>query len=207
MAEFFKFRQNNYIWPSMQFLVRLDYVFWIPLVLWVPLFFWFMRCSYPLFFKKMVKKGKKWAYMPEKFGSNSPRFAVTRALNLLFSLVLASGCSVSVAWALNKFTQVPAVYGFASVAVFLVLAIVLYRLAVGKVAVIFQSAYFLEYRRAHYESDVKGKMQSEADIHNRAIWSFTKKLRNAESHGRLWKYVNAMARTKKIPPDILAEVY
>ncbi len=207
MAEFLKFRQNNYIWPSMQFLSRLDYVFWIPLVLWVPLFFWFMRCSFPLFFKKMVKKGKKWAYMPEKFGSNSPRFVLTRALNLLFSVVVAAGCSVSVAWALNKFTQVPAVYGFASAVAFLVFAVVLYRLAVGKVAVIFQSAYFLEYRRAHYESDVNGKMQSEADIHNRAIWSFTKKLRNAESHGRLWKYVNAMAKTKKIPPDILAEVY
>ena len=145
--------------------------------------------------------------MPEKFGSNSPRFAVNRALNLLFSLVVASGCSVSVAWALNRWTQIPAIYGFVSVVVFLVLAVVLYRLAVGKVAVIFQSAYFLEYRRAHYESDSKGKMQSEADIHNRAIWSFTKKLRNAESHGRLWKYVNAMAKTKKIPPDILAEVY
>lgn len=191
----------------MQFLDRLDYVFWIPLVLWIPLFFWFMRCSYPLFFKKMVRKGKKWAYMPDKFGSNSPRFAVNRALNLLFSLIVASGCSVSVVWALNKFTQVPAVYGFASAIVFLVLAVVLYRLAVGKVAVLFQSAYFLEYRRAHYESDSKGKRQSEADIHNRAIWSFTKKLRNAESHGRLWRYVNAMARTKKIPPDILAEVY
>ena len=49
-------------------------------------------------------------------------------------------------------------------------------------------------------------MQSEADINNRAIWSFTKKLRNAEAHGCLWKYVNAMAKTKKIPPDVLAEV-
>ena len=191
----------------MQFLDRLDYVFWIPLVLWVPLFFWFMRCSYPLFFKLMVKKGKKWAYMPEKFGKNSPRMAVCRLLNVLFSLVVSLGSSVSVVWALNKWTQVSAVYGFASVVAFLVLAMVLYRLAVGKVAVIFQSAYFLEYRRAHYESDSKGKMQSEADIHNRAIWSFTKNLRHAESHGRLWKYVNAMAKTKKIPPDILAEVY
>ena len=191
----------------MQFLSLLDFVIWAPLLLWVPLFSWFKRRSYPLYFKKMVKKGKKWAYVPEKFGRNSSKVVVTRVLNVLFSLAVASGCSVSVAWALNKFTQVPAVYGFASAVVFLVFAIVLYRLAVGKVAVIFQSAYFLEYRRAHYESDVKGKMQSEADIHNRAIWSFTKKLRNAESHGRLWKYVNAMARTKKIPPDILAEVY
>jgi hypothetical protein len=191
----------------MQFLDRLDYVFWIPLVLWVPLFFWFMRCSYPLFFKKMVKKGKKWAYMPEKFGKNSPRMAIYRLLNVLFSLVVSLGSSIGVVWALNKWTQVPAVYGFASAIAFLVFAMVLYRLAVGKVAVIFQSAYFLEYRRAHYESDSKGKMQSEADIHNRAIWSFTKNLRHAESHGRLWKYVNAMAKTKKIPPDILAEVY
>ena len=49
----------------MQFLDRLDYVFWIPLVLWVPLFFWFMRCSYPLFFKKMVKRERNGPTCPK----------------------------------------------------------------------------------------------------------------------------------------------
>ena len=74
-----------------------------------------------------------------------------------------------------------------------------------KVAVVYETAYFYEYRRVRYDSERKGVFQSETDVHNRTIWSFTKKLKNAESHGRLWKYVNAMAKTKKISPDVLAQ--
>lgn len=69
----------------------------------------------------------------------------------------------------------------------------------------FQSAYFLEYRKVRYKYEVKGNFRNEADVQNQTVWSYTKKLKNAEAHGRLWKYVNAMAKTKKIPPDIYAE--
>ena len=79
------------------------------------------------------------------------------------------------------------------------------RVAKSNTAQLYQSAYFLEYRRVRYETEIKGNFRSEADVHNRTIWSFTKKLKNAEAHGRLWKYVNAMAKTKKIPPDVYAE--
>ena len=85
------------------------------------------------------------------------------------------------------------------------MAVLLYRVAMRKVAEIYQSAYFYEYRRVRYESERKGAFQNEGDVHNRTIWSFTKKLRNAEAHRRLWKYVNAMAKTKKIPRDVYAE--
>ena len=77
--------------------------------------------------------------------------------------------------------------------------------AKSKTAELYQSAYFLEYRKVRYESEIKGNFRSETDVHNHTIWSFTKKLKYAEAHGRLWKYVNAMAKTKKIPPDVYAE--
>ena len=75
----------------------------------------------------------------------------------------------------------------------------------SKISSIFESAYFLEYRRARYQIESKGEFFEEADIHNRTVWSFNKKLRHAQDHHRFWKYVNAMAKTKKIPPDIYAE--
>ena len=182
----------------MQILESLDYWFWVPVLFWVGLFFWFYRVSYPLYLKKQMKKGKKWAVVL-KFRS------YWKFLDFVFTLLMAAVSALPAIWVLFRWTSLPWFYGFAISPLFVIVGAVLCRVAKKKAAGLFQSAYFLEYRRAHYESDMKGKMQSEADINNRAIWSFTKKLRNAEAHGCLWKYVNAMAKTKKIPPDVLAE--
>lgn len=182
-----------------------DYVFWLPLLLWVGLFFWFYRRAYPVFLKKMVKKGKKWAYVPEFISKNPGRVGQLKFFCFLLSLLVSAASSFSVVWGLGKVLPDFAQFGFAATLLFMILAAVLYHQAMGKVAAIFQSAYFLEYRRVHYASDVKGNFQNEADIHYKTVWSFTKRLRNAEEHHRLWKYVNAMAKTKKIPPDIYAE--
>ena len=62
-----------------------------------------------------------------------------------------------------------------------------------------------EYRRTCYESDSRGNLRIEADILNRTAWNFNRKLRYAEKHRRLRKYVHAMAASKKIPPDLYAE--
>ena len=75
----------------------------------------------------------------------------------------------------------------------------------SRISSIFESAYFLEYRKVRYQIESKGEFLEMDDIHNRTVWSFNKKLRNAQVHGRFWKYVNAMAKTKKIPPDVYAE--
>ena len=85
------------------------------------------------------------------------------------------------------------------------MGVVLCHKAKHKTAELYQSAYYLEYCKVRYESDSRGNVRNEMDLHNRTIWSFAKKLKNAEAHGRLWKYVNAMAKTKKVPPDIYAE--
>ena len=181
------------------------YVAWIPLVFWVALFNWFWRYSNPLFLRKMVKKREKWAVLPDFASKDRSFYARTRLKCVLFSFAVSAISSYSVAWLFKALDLADPLYGFASVAVFLLVAVLLYRVAMRKVAEIYQSAYFYEYRRVRYESERKGAFQNEGDVHNRTIWSFTKKLRNAEAHRRLWKYVNAMAKTKKIPRDVYAE--
>lgn len=182
----------------MDILSSLDYWFWIPVLFWVGIFFWFYRVSYPLYLKKLVKKGKKWAYVPAIKGY----FA---SLDIVFTFMMALVSALPAIWVLNKWTDVDWFFGFAVSPVFILVGVVLCHVARVKVADLYQSAYFLEYRKVRYETEVKGNFRSETDVHNRTIWSFTKKLKNAEAHGRLWKYVNAMARTKKIPPDVYAE--
>ncbi len=189
----------------MDFFQIMDYVFWLPLLFWVGLYLWFYRCSFPLYLRKMVKKGKKWACLPEKTTKKSAWVAKLRAENFVLTLVASLSLSATVCWAFEKTGVCPAVYGLASMALFFILALVLYRVAMKRISALFEAAYFLEYRKVRYQSERKGNFQNEADIHNRTIWSFTKKLRNAEAHGRFWKYVNAMAKTKKIPPDVYAE--
>ncbi|WP_298770581.1 hypothetical protein [uncultured Fibrobacter sp.] len=154
--------------------------------------------SYPRYLKKLVKKGIKWAYVPAWHG-------YWGTLDMLFSFLTILLSAIPAIWILFKWLDYPWYYGFASCPVFVVFAVMVCSGAKKKTAELFQSAYFLEYRRVRYETEIKGTFRNESDVHNRTIWSYTKKLKNAEAHGRLWKYVNAMAKTKKIPPDIYAE--
>lgn len=182
----------------MDILSSLDYWFWVPVLFWIGLFFWFYRVSYPTYLKKLLRKGQKWVYIPtSKF--------FWKPCDILFTLFVSVSSVLPTVWILNKWTELPLEYALAEIPLFLVLALVLCNVAKKKTANLYQSAYFLEYRRVRYESESKGNFRSEADIHNQTIWRFTKNLKKAESRGRLWKYVNAMARTKKIPRDILAE--
>lgn len=182
----------------MEIVDSMDYWFWVPVLFWVGLYFWFYRVSYPRYLKKLVKKGIKWAYMPAWRGYWFP-------LDLLFSLLTALVSAVPAIWALHNWSDIPWYYGFALSPLCLVLAAIMCRVTKKKTAEMFQSAYFLEYRRVRYETEIKGSFRNETDVHNRTIWSFTKKLKNAEAHSRLWKYVYSMAKTKKIPPDVYAE--
>lgn len=189
----------------MEYLDKLDYVIWLPLLLWGALYFWFWRFSYPLFMHKMVKKGQRWAYVSGSSAEIHSRKAKLRLLNFVFSLIASVALSVSVCWVFRRFGVCEPVYGFVAIAPAMILAAVLYSIAMGRIAAMFTSAYFLEYRRVRYETESKGTFMSEPDIHNRTIWSYNKKLRHAQEHRRFWKYVRAMAKTKKIPPDVYAE--
>jgi hypothetical protein len=187
-----------YIWARMQILESLDYWFWIPVLFWVGLYFWFYRVTYPRYMKKLVRKGIKWAFVPAWRSYWAP-------LDFLFTLLMALASALPAIWVLYNWFDYPWYYGFAVSPLLFALGPVFCRTAKKKTAALYQSAYFLEYRRVRYETESKGNFRNEVDVHNHTIWSFTKKLKNAEAHGRLWKYVNAMAKTKKIPRDIYAE--
>lgn len=189
----------------MKFFPWYDYIFWLPLFFWFALYFWFWRFSNPLYLKKMVRFGKKWAVVPGSFSKNPAKFSVVRIENVVFSVLVSLVSAYSVAWILEFFRVEHPEYGLGSFFAFILLSVVLYKVAGLRIGAMYQSAYFLEYRRVRYETERKGNFRSEFDVQNRTVWSFTRKLSNAETHGRLWKYVNAMAKTKKIPPDIYAE--
>lgn len=189
----------------MEFLEIFDYVFWVPLIFWVALYFWFYRCAYPLHLHKMVKKGKKWAFLSASSSELNAKNAKIRLLNVLFSLIASVALAFSCCWALFCLEVCDPVFGFTALALGPFLALLLYRIAMSRISSIFESAYFLEYRRARYQIESKGEFLEQEDIHNRTVWSFNKKLRHAQEHHRFWKYVNAMAKTKKIPRDIYAE--
>lgn len=182
----------------MDILSSLDYWFWIPILSWVGLYFWFYRVSYPTYLKSQMRKGQKWAFIPAWKGY----WAIC---DLVFTLIMALMSSLPVIWVIYNWTDQEWFYGFIVSPLFLVVGLVLCRVAKSKTAKLYQNAYFLEYRKVRYKYEVKGNFRNEADVQNQTVWSFTKKMKNAEAHGRLWKYVNAMAKTKKIPPDIYAE--
>ena len=182
----------------MQILESLDYWFWIPVLFWVGLYFWFYRVTYPRYMKKLVRKGIKWAFVPAWRSYWAP-------LDFLFTLLMALASALPAIWVLYNWFDCPGITALPCRRCSLLLGPVFCRTAKRKTAALYQSAYFLEYRKVRYESEIKGNFRSETDVHNHTIWSFTKKLKYAEAHGRLWKYVNAMAKTKKIPPDVYAE--
>lgn len=182
----------------MDIFASLDYWFWVPVLLWVGLFFWFYRVSYPTYLKNLLKKGQKWVFIPKSKG-------YWLLGDVTFSLIVAVSSVLPSVWAFNKWNVLPLEYALAEIPLFLVLTLVLSSVAKKKTVALYRSAYFLAYRKVRYESDIKGNFRNEADIQNRTTWYFAKHLKNAEAHGRLWKYVNAMAKTKKIPPDIYAE--
>lgn len=176
----------------------LDYWFFVPVFFWIGLYFWFYRCSYPLYLKKRMKQGCKWAFVPKS------RYNLL-LLDILFVVIVSCLSTLPIVWVIFKWTDYSLFYGIVFAPIFILPCVLLCKIAKSKTASLFQSAYFLEYCKVRYFIETKGSAINESDLNNRAIWSFTKKLRNAELHGCLWKYVNAMANTKKIPPDLYAE--
>lgn len=189
----------------MDLISFLNYVTWVPLVLWIVLFYWFRMVAYPLYLDNQMRKGRKWAFLPEFASKNRSYIGFLRFRCILWTFSVIALSTLSVVWAVWKFTAYPPVIGAVSAVLFLIVASVLYRKAVRKIGRLLQAAYFLEYRRTCYESDSRGNLRNEADILNRTAWNFNRKLRYAEKHRRLRKYVHAMAASKKIPPDLYAE--
>lgn len=187
--------------------VILEYGFWLPVLLWVGLYFWFRNVSYVVFMKKKVNEGQKWAYASEAFVKHPGRVGFLRFCDVLFSLVVSAVTAVVVVWFLKKYGFGEyANYGFVSFFVFLGLAYSMVHRTEIKLTDLFQSAFYLEYRWVQYDVNRKGIMMSEENVRDRAGLSYAHKLHNAEAHHRFWKYVKAMAASKKVPPELF-EVY
>jgi hypothetical protein len=185
----------------------LEYAFWVPVLLWVGLYFWFRNVSYVVFMKKKVNGGQKWAYVSEEYVKQPGRVAFLRFCDVFFSIVVSGVTAVVVVWFFKKYGFGEfANYGFVSFFVFLGLAYSMVHRTETKLTDLFQSAFYLEYRWVRYDVDRKGIMMSEENVRDRAGLSYAHKLHNAEAHHRFWKYVKAMAASKKVPPEMF-EVY
>jgi hypothetical protein len=191
----------------MDFDAFLEYAFWVPVLLWVGLYFWFRNVSYVVFMKKKVNGGQKWAYVSEEYVKQPGRVAFLRFCDVFFSIVVSGVTAVVVVWFFKKYGFGEfANYGFVSFFVFLGLAYSMVHRTETKLTDLFQSAFYLEYRWVRYDVDRKGIMMSEENVRDRAGLSYAHKLHNAEAHHRFWKYVKAMAASKKVPPEMF-EVY
>ena len=185
----------------------LEYAFWVPVLLWVGLYFWFRNVSYVVFMKKKVNGGQKWAYVSEEYVKQPGRVVFLRFCDVFFSIVVSGVTAVVVVWFFKKYGFGEfANYGFVSFFVFLALAYSMVHRTETKLTDLFQSAFYLEYRWVRYDVDRKGIMMSEENVRDRAGLSYAHKLHNAEAHHRFWKYVKAMAASKKVPPEMF-EVY
>ena len=184
-----------------------EYSFWTPVLLWVGLHFWFRNVSYVVFLKKQLDRGEKWAYVLSGFVKNPGRVSFLRFCDYLFTVITSVATSATVVWTLQKIgLGTNAYYGFVSVLIFVWIAHLMKRRTELKLTDLFQSAFYLEYRWVRYGIDRKGIMMDESNVKNRAGLSFAHKLNNAENHHRFWRYVKAMAKSKKVPPEMF-EVY
>lgn len=191
----------------MELNTLVDYCFWAPVLLWVGLHFWFRNVSYTVFMKKQLNRGEKWAYVLHDYVKNPARVSFLRIFDVIFTLVASAATAVIVVWTMQKFGfGRNAYYGFLSLLLFFAVAHLMKRRTEIKITDLFQSAFYLEYRWVNYEIQRKGITMSDENVRDRAGLSFAHKLRNAEDHHRFWKYVKAMAASKKVPPEMF-EVY
>jgi len=192
---------------TMELNTLMQYCFWLPVFLWVGLHFWFRNVSYVVFLKKQLDKGQKWAYVFDGYVKHPGRVHFLQFCDAFFTLVASVSTAAVLVWILQKMgLGVKAYYGFISVVFFIAVAQLMKRRTELKLTDLFQSAFYLEYRWVNYEIQRKGISMSDENVRDRAGLSFAHKLRNAETHQVFWRYVKAMAASKKVPPEMF-EVY
>ena len=157
--------------------------------------------------KKQLNRGEKWAYVLNGYVKNPARVSFLRFCDVVFTLVVSAVTSFIVVGFLQKLgLGEKAYFGFLSVLFCFVLAYLMKRRTELKLTDLFQSAFYWEYRWMNYGIQRKGIAMSDENVRDRAGLSYAHKLRNAEDHHRFWKYVKAMATSKKVPPEMF-EVY
>ena len=165
---------------------------------WAP--FLVSECLVHCFYEKTAESGRK-------MGVRFERLCQKPRSREFFALVVSAVTSFIVVGFLQKLgLGEKAYFGFLSVLFCFVLAYLMKRRTELKLTDLFQSAFYWEYRWMNYGIQRKGIAMSDENVRDRAGLSYAHKLRNAEDHHRFWKYVKAMATSKKVPPEMF-EVY
>jgi hypothetical protein len=183
-------------------ILKVGNIFWLPVVFWVALFFWSRYLAYPIALKGMIRNGKTWLYVPMWWSKHTAKQkAITGTFYLLCALAALTSAS-TVYWLLPS-----TVYWFLILVIlFCVGARFGVRYAFKRIPRLEIDCYFFEYHRQVYQYQCKGEPLVEEDIRNQCIWAFQHDLRHADSKGRFFTYIKAMAASRKIPKDLDAEV-
>src|SRR5574344_1406034 len=151
--------------------------FWLGLLFWAGIFLWFRYRAYPLYLKKMLRKGKKWVYIPLWWKMNPKKHIQIKAIGVfLIGLIL-----------------------FSIVAFFFV------RWSIRFVGDLEEDCYFFEYRHQVIKDEKEGKKYQDTDVLNRTTWSFQSHVKRADEHGRFLPFIVSMAHSQKKPKDLYAE--
>lgn len=183
-------------------LSRFDCFMWVPVLFWVGLFFVARFGAFPLELKRRVRLGERWVYVSKRWGKGSPVASFWQLLSVLLGALAAVSTTLVCSRGVSLLGLDP-LFGLASIVVFVPLAVCVFRLAASRVFELERSAHFLFYRRLVHKSQLEGKLPNEEDLRTRSAWEFHNALWKAERRGRFFRYLNAAARSKKIPKDLL----
>lgn len=172
----------------------LEHWFWLPLPFSAMHFLWIWFKAYPVYLEARIKdrsSPKPWVYLPSWWKGAITKWA--SPITLLLSVC------VSVTWTGAIARLLPANLIFVGIIFVLVSAGVLWlqRYWLSRNYILQRECYFREYKELAFEYHTKGKTILESDLRNRCMWEHQQSLRRAEQSGRLYRYLQAKAKSKK----------
>lgn len=186
----------------LDFLSGLDYFMWVPLLFWAGLVLVARFGAFPLELKRRVRLGERWVYVSKRWSKGSPVASFWKLVSVLLGALAALSTTLVCCRAVSLLGFDPA-FGLPSVIIFIIVAVLVFRVAAARVFELERSAHFLFYRRLVHNSQLEGKIPTEEDLRTRSAWEFHNALWKAERRGRFFRYLNAAARSKKIPKDLI----
>jgi hypothetical protein len=167
--------------------------FWLPIPL-LGLFAWYcLFLYYPNYLNERIKKGKFWIYIPSWYKGSRKRMVQT--LTPIIEVIIA----ISFFLPVYLFTKNP-VISLSSIALFFVLVKIFGNRVCRHRYIQQRDAYFREYDLLVRQFAREGKKYKETELNNRCMYQHQATLKNADEKGRLIKYLNLKANSKKLPP-------
>jgi Zn-dependent protease with chaperone function len=168
--------------------------FWLPIPLTALHFLWCWFKAYPLYLESRIKdrsSPKAWVFLPSWWKGSLVKVAYP--IMLLLCLLSVLSWTGAIAGLLPKSL-------FSALGAFIVSAATilwLQRLWLSQNYLLQRECYFREYKEIAFDYHSKGKTIHEADLRNRCMWEHQQSLRKAEQSGRLYRYLQAKAKSQK----------